>query len=82
MIDKTDIAISADGVPIHYKARGDGDIALVFVHGWCCNRSYWEKQLDHFAPHHRVVTIDLGGHGESGLKRESWSMAAFAGDVV
>jgi pimeloyl-ACP methyl ester carboxylesterase len=28
-----------------------------------------------------VVAVDLGGHGESGLGRKDWTMAAFAGDV-
>jgi pimeloyl-ACP methyl ester carboxylesterase len=37
--------------------------------------------MDHFAASHRVVAVDLGGHGESGLGRKDWTMAAFAGDV-
>ena len=35
-----------------------------------------------FAPRHRVVSIDLAGHGESGSGRESWTMPAFGGDVA
>ncbi len=77
-----DIAISADGVPIHYKVVGDGTIALVFVHGWSCDRSYWEGQVSYFAQQYKVVTIDLAGHGDSGLNRKAWTMAAFGEDVV
>ncbi len=75
-------AISADGIPIAYEVRGEGVPSLVFIHGWCCDRSYWEVQLTHFAHKYKVVTIDLAGHGESGLDREEWTMGAFGEDVV
>jgi pimeloyl-ACP methyl ester carboxylesterase len=74
--------LSGDGVPIRYAARGMGGPALVFVHGWACDRTYWDAQLGHFAPRHRVVTIDLPGHGESGTGREEWTVEAFGEDVA
>ncbi len=77
-----DNAISADGVSIAYEVRGDGEPALVFIHGWCCDRSYWEEQLPHFAEKYKVVAIDLAGHGESGLDRKEWTMGAFGEDVI
>jgi pimeloyl-ACP methyl ester carboxylesterase len=73
---------SADGVSIAYQVVGSGQPALVFVHGWSCDQSYWDAQVPHFAQQHKVVTIDLAGHGESGLDRNTWTMAAFGGDVV
>jgi pimeloyl-ACP methyl ester carboxylesterase len=72
---------SPDGLEIRYEVIGRGQPALVFVHGWSCDRSYWRAQLDHFASSHRVIAIDLGGHGESGLGRKDWTMAAFGRDV-
>ena len=77
-----DTAISADGIPISYEVRGRGEPALVFVHGWCCDRSYWNEQLPHFAQKYKVVSVDLAGHGESGLDRKAWTMDAFGDDVV
>ena len=73
---------SRDGVEIHFETRGTGDPALVFVHGWSCDRGYWKHQLDHFARNHQVVTIDLAGHGESGLDRKNWTLQGFAEDLV
>lgn len=75
------VAISADGVPIHYDVRGSGAVALVFVHGWCGNRRFWDRQVGHF-PHQTVVTLDLAGHGESGRERTRWTMPAFGQDVA
>jgi pimeloyl-ACP methyl ester carboxylesterase len=73
---------SADGVEIRYEVAGEGSPPIVFVHGWSCDRTYWREQVPHFAGSHRVVSIDLGGHGESGTGREEWTMAAFGADVA
>lgn len=72
---------SADGLQIAYSEAGDGDVAVVLIHGWMCDQSYWDEQVPFLAEHYRVVTIDLGGHGESGMHREGWPLAAFATDV-
>ncbi len=74
-------ARSADGIEIVYDTRGEGEMALVFVHGWCGDRSFWKEQLDVFAEKHRVVGLDLAGHGASGKDRKEWSVDAFAADV-
>jgi pimeloyl-ACP methyl ester carboxylesterase len=80
--DRTVQSIAApDGVEIHYEVAGRGEPTLVFVHGWSCDRSYWRAQIEHFAKSHRVVAIDLGGHGESGLNRADWTIPSFARDV-
>ena len=75
-------ATSPDGVPIRYDAAGKGDPALVFVHCGGCNRGFWDGQMAYFAPKHRVVALDLAGHGQSGSGRKDWTMQAFGEDVV
>ncbi len=82
MSPEGNVASSADGVPIHYDIYESGPIALVFVHGWCCSRQYWDLQLPHFTPRYTVVTIDLAGHGASGCGRAQWTMPAFGQDAV
>ena len=78
----TDSVTSPDGIAIRYDVAGSGGPALVFVHGWSCDRTYWADQMRAFAERHRVIAIDLAGHGESGDGRESWTMASFGGDVT
>ena len=80
--ESTHTVLSADGVSIRYDDLGAGEPALVFVHGWSCDRSYWSGQIEHFAQSHRVVNIDLAGHGDSGLDRTVWTMQAFGEDVA
>ena len=78
----TSVALSSDGISICFEVRGTEGRPLVLVHGWSCDRSYWRGQVEHFARGHRVVTVDLAGHGESGVGREQWTMPAFGDDVV
>jgi len=73
--------LSEDNVVISYDVRGKGEPALVFVHGWCCDRRYWTYQVPYFARRYRVVTIDLAGHGLSGIGRRNWTIETFGGDV-
>jgi pimeloyl-ACP methyl ester carboxylesterase len=76
-----DNAISADGVSIAYEVRGEGEPALVFVHGWSNNRALWDVQTKHFSQKYKVVTLDLAGFGESGSNRSDWTMQSFSKDV-
>lgn len=73
---------SADGVEISYTDQGSGEPALVFVHGWSCDKSYWKNQVPEFSKNYQVVTIDYGGHGNSGLNRKNFTIESFGDDVV
>ncbi len=75
-------ARSADGVEIRYDARGRGSPAIVLIPGWTNPRQIWGEHAETFARDHRVIAIDLAGHGESGTDRTEWSMKSFARDVV
>ncbi|MEE8605863.1 MAG: alpha/beta hydrolase [Candidatus Aminicenantaceae bacterium] len=75
-------AASADGIPIYYNLYGKGEVSLVFVHDWCTNMKYWEEQIPSFGVNFKVVTLDLAGHGQSGIGRTTWTMEAFGQDVA
>ncbi len=70
-----------DGTPISYETYGSGEPTLVFVHGWSCDARYWNAQIPFFSKKHRVVTLDLAGHGHSGATRSHYTMLAFGEDV-
>ena len=75
------VVSSADGTPIAYEVHGIGEPTLILVHGWSCDARYWREQLAHFSARHRVVTVDLAGHGHSGTGREDYTMRSFGEDV-
>jgi pimeloyl-ACP methyl ester carboxylesterase len=74
--------LAPDKVTIVYSAGGSGEPALLFIHGGLANRTFWDAQLKAFAPKHRVVALDLPGHGESGLNRKKWGLPEFGADVA
>ncbi len=79
---QTSSITSPDGIQIMYEVKGEGTTALIFVHGWSCDRTYWNGQLESFSGKYKVVAVDLAGHGESGLGRNHWTMEAFGKDVA
>jgi pimeloyl-ACP methyl ester carboxylesterase len=42
-----------------------GGRPLVFVHGWCGNRSQMAGLFRHFSKSQHVFAVDLPGHGET-----------------
>jgi pimeloyl-ACP methyl ester carboxylesterase len=73
---------AGDGIEIAYTVSGSGSPALVLVHGWMCDQTYWLNQVDDLAADYTVVTVDLPGHGLSGTAREAWTVTGFGGDVA
>ena len=68
--------------PASQFAESFHDPPFVFVHGWTCNHTHFAPQIEHFAKDHRVVAVDLRGHGASGAPTQAYTVAAFADDVV
>jgi pimeloyl-ACP methyl ester carboxylesterase len=67
--------------PLAYTEAGEGDPHLLFMHGWCGDRAFFAPQLEHFASKHRVVSVDLPGHGASAVPTE-YTIEAFANQVT
>ena len=68
---------------LEHDALGAGDPAIVFLHGWCCDRSYFAPQVDHFSASHRVVAVDQRGHGKTAPAADGdYSINTFAADAA
>ena len=63
-----------------HDVAGTGDPGLLFLHGWCGDRSFFAPQFDHFSKTHRVVAVDLPAHGTSEVPKE-YTIEAFAKSV-
>ena len=73
-------SLTVDGLKITYRVWGDpARPGLVLVHGGAAHAGWW----DHIAPQlnsHRVVAVDLSGHGDSD-RRASYDVDEWAGEV-
>jgi pimeloyl-ACP methyl ester carboxylesterase len=71
-----------EGVKLAFSDTGSGAPPVVLVHGWTCNHTYFAPQREHLAKRHRVVSVDLRGHGESDKPKQAYAISAFADDVA
>ena len=72
--------LTAGGVSLRWDRAGSGP-AVLLIHGWNCNRTFWERQVTHLRDRFTVVTVDLRGHGESSRPQKGYSIGALAGDL-
>jgi pimeloyl-ACP methyl ester carboxylesterase len=66
-----------EGIKVHYESYGSGDEALVFIHGWTCDLTFWRSQEPVYSTH-RSLLIDLPGHGESDKPKTAYPREFFA----
>jgi pimeloyl-ACP methyl ester carboxylesterase len=55
-----------DGVPIWYRAIGDGP-AIVCCNGLGVSTFFWHYLEEHFGDTHKIIVWDYRGHGRSGV---------------
>jgi hypothetical protein len=72
-----------DDVALGHEKAGAGDPPLVLIHGWGgTHRAVFGPLIRATFEGHRVVAVDLRGHGESDAAMQDYSVEAFADDVV
>ena len=57
--------IAAGGARVHARVTGEGEEALVLLHGAEADGSMWEPYMEGLARGRRVYALDLPGHGSS-----------------
>lgn len=74
-----------DGVELAWDAVGEGP-PLLLVHGSALSKAIWRGfgYTRAFRDHHRVITMDLRGHGRSGkpARAASYTMDKLTADVL
>lgn len=70
------------GTSLFFTDDGVGDPGMVFVHGFSCDSHDWMWQLPHFTACHRVIALDLRGHGRSGVAAGGYDVLSLAADVA
>jgi len=72
--------ITPDGVPLYYLDEGQG-APIILIHGWTMNHKFFDRNIPVLARDHRVVALDLRGHGSSGKQESGWTLPQAARDV-
>jgi len=53
------------GIPIYYSQKGSGK-AVVLLHGFLESSTMWKDLASRISKTHKVITVDLLGHGQTG----------------
>jgi pimeloyl-ACP methyl ester carboxylesterase len=70
------------GFRMFFTDEGTAGQAMVFVHGFSCDSHDWSWQLAFFGLSHRVVALDLRGHGRSSSPEDGYELRSLAADVA
>jgi pimeloyl-ACP methyl ester carboxylesterase len=71
-----------DRVKLYYERRGAGELELLFVPGWCCDRTVFVPQVEYFSASCSVVAVDPRGCGRSDAPRSGYEIPALADDLA
>jgi pimeloyl-ACP methyl ester carboxylesterase len=74
--------VSNDDVRIDVRVDGNGDDAIVLLHGFPLTREIWNETIPALAQRRRVVSVDLRGMGKSSVTAGPYLMETLAGDVA
>jgi len=70
-----------DGTTINYSDHGGDGRPVILVHGITEDSRSWEPVAERLHPDHRVIALDLRGHGASS-RAARYDLESMAGDVV
>jgi pimeloyl-ACP methyl ester carboxylesterase len=69
-------------VQLFFTDDGVGDPPILFVHGFSCDSHDWSWQIPHFVAGHRVIAVDIRGHGRSSAPDKGYVPRQFAADIA
>ncbi|MCW2620922.1 MAG: alpha/beta hydrolase [Frankiales bacterium] len=74
--------IEVAGTSVHLRSWGDRQLpGVVLVHGGTAHSGWWDHIAPLLADSHRVVALDLSGHGDSGW-RERYEVDLWTQEVL
>jgi pimeloyl-ACP methyl ester carboxylesterase len=69
------------GVRLFYTDQGEGSPVLL-VHGFTCDSHDWMYQQPALGGKHRVIAVDLRGHGHSSVPDDGYNPRQYAADLA
>jgi pimeloyl-ACP methyl ester carboxylesterase len=69
-------------VRLFFTDEGTGSPPILFIHGYTCDSHDWMWQLPYFERAHRVIAVDLRGHGRSSVPDSGFDAPIFANDLA
>lgn len=77
-----DLTISVNNFNLSYDDVGEGDVPIIFLHGYPFDKTMWKLQLDFLKSSHRLISCDIRGFGKSTDEKSSLSIDMFGEDLI
>lgn len=77
-----DLSIPINYFNLSYDDLGEGDLPVIFLHGFPFDKSMWKEQMEALAPSYRVIACDIRGFGNSRDEVTSFSIDLFSIDLA
>src|SRR5690606_22999574 len=77
-----DLSVPINYFNMSYDDLGEGDLPIIFLHGFPFDKSMWKNQLEALAPFYRVIACDIRGFGKSKDEITSFSIDLFSIDLA
>lgn len=68
-------------IELDYEDSGKGKV-LLLLHGLGSTKKDWDAQVPFFSKTHRVITVDLRGHGNSSKPEDDYGVELMTEDVI
>ncbi len=78
----TDLTAKLSEISISYNDIGEGEIPVIFIHGFPFDKSMWSPQLGVVGEERRAISYDLRGFGRSEPGIQKFSIRLFADDLI
>lgn len=72
---------NVNGERLFYTDEGSGS-PILLVHGFTCDSQDWMYQQPALAGKHRVIAVDLRGHGHSSAPQDGYTTRQYADDLA
>lgn len=74
--------ISVNDFLFSYDDFGEGNIPIIFLHGFPFDKTMWRFQLDFFKNTHRIIALDIRGFEKSIDETSALSIDLFSEDLI
>ena len=74
------LSIPVNNFDLSYDDIGEGNIPIIFLHGYPFDKSMWKGQLDFLKSTYRLIACDIRGFGKSTDEESPLSIDLFAED--
>jgi len=76
------LTVNVNNLNLSYDDVGEGNVPIVFLHGFPFDKTMWQEQLNYLKTTNRVIACDIRGFGKSKDEESHLGMDLFANDLI